>query len=92
MGNKYNVCNFIRFIPVIKLGIREKEEEEEEKEKGEEKEKRAQNEKKEAKSEVCREKKTEKPAKVKNHKFRWGGLRPEGGRFFTREPRGLRLR
>ena len=24
MGNKYNVCNFIRFIPVIKLGIRER--------------------------------------------------------------------
>ena len=41
MGNKYNVCNFIRFIPVIKLGIREKEEEEEEKEKGEERKARA---------------------------------------------------
>ena len=62
MGNKYNVCNFIRFIPVIKLGIREKEEEEEEKEKGEEKEKRAQNEKK-AKSEVCREENRENPQK-----------------------------
>ena len=24
MGNKYNVCNFIRFIPVVKLGIRER--------------------------------------------------------------------
>ena len=31
MGNKYNVCNFHRFIPVIKLGIGEREEEEEEK-------------------------------------------------------------
>ena len=42
MGNKYNVCNFYRFIPVIKLGIGEREEEEEEKGEKERRGKRAQ--------------------------------------------------
>ena len=91
MGNKYNVCIFIRFIPVIKLGIREKEEEEEEKEKRRGEGKARAKTKKKPKVKFVG-KKQRKPAKVKKNIFRWGGLRPEGGRFFTREPRGLRLR
>ena len=70
-----------RFIPVIKVRYWEKEEEEEEKEERKGEEKRAQI------REKKRKKKVKNPPRVKSKEYmlnRWGGLRPEGGRFFTR--------